>query len=75
MDEDDDAIQVYDFGDFSVGFNVKDALEFVDVHSTDIDPGLRGLHLGQKVEDAITILGKPVPTQRMCFLTNHKVLF
>ncbi|WP_407871546.1 hypothetical protein [Paenibacillus sp. P36] len=59
MDEDDDAIQVYDFGDFSVGFNVKDALEFVDVHSTDIDPGLRGLHLGQKVEDAISILGKP----------------
>lgn len=59
MDEDDDAIQVYDFGDFSVGFNAKDALEFVDVHSTEIDPGLRGLHLGQKAEDALAILGKP----------------
>ncbi|WP_310195192.1 hypothetical protein [Bacillus sp. 3255] len=59
MDEDDDAIQVYDFGDFSVGFNMKNALEFVDVHSTDIDPGLRGLHLGQSVQEAIDILGKP----------------
>lgn len=59
MDEDEDAIQVYDFGDFSVGFNTKNALEFVDVHSTDIDPGLRGLHLGQSVQEAIDILGKP----------------
>ena len=37
----------------------KDALEFVDVHSTEIDPGLRGLRLGQRVQDAIAILGKP----------------
>ncbi|WP_173217481.1 DUF4309 domain-containing protein [Paenibacillus alba] len=59
MDEEEDPIQVYDFIDFSVGFNKKDALEFVDVHSTEIDPGLRGLHLGQKVQDAIDILGKP----------------
>jgi hypothetical protein len=59
MDADEDAIQVYDFTDFSVGFNSKDVLEFVDVHSTEIDPGLRGLRLGQKVQDAIAILGKP----------------
>ncbi|WP_261807527.1 DUF4309 domain-containing protein [Paenibacillus sp. N3.4] len=59
MDEDEDALQVYDFTDFSVGFNKKDTLEFVDVHSTEIDPGLRGLHLGQKAQDAIDILGKP----------------
>lgn len=55
----EDNIQVYDFTDFSVGFNAKDALEFVDVHSTEIDPGLRGLRLGQEVQDAISILGKP----------------
>ncbi|SDO29951.1 hypothetical protein SAMN04487897_111112 [Paenibacillus sp. yr247] len=59
MDEDTDPIQVYDFIDFSVGFNKKDTLEFVDVHTAEIDPGLRGLHLGQKVQDAIAILGKP----------------
>ncbi|MBD0381016.1 DUF4309 domain-containing protein [Paenibacillus sedimenti] len=59
MDEDDDAIDVYDYTDFSVGFNKQNTLEFVDVHSVDIDPGLRGLRLGQKAQDAITILGKP----------------
>lgn len=55
----EDHIHVYDFTDFSVGFNEKDTLEFVDVHSTEIDPGLRGLRLGQNVQDAITTLGKP----------------
>jgi len=59
MDDDQDTIQVYDYADFSVGFNAQDALQFVDVRSFDIDPGLQGLHLGQKVQDAIAILGKP----------------
>ncbi|MFC5452505.1 DUF4309 domain-containing protein [Paenibacillus aestuarii] len=59
MDEDQDTLQVYDYTDFSVGFNAQDALQFVDVRSFDIDPGLQGLHLGQKVQDAIAILGKP----------------
>jgi hypothetical protein len=55
----EDNIDVYDFTDFSVGFNSKGTLEFVDVHSVDIDPGLHGLRLGQSVQDAINILGKP----------------
>ncbi|MBP1989207.1 SPOR domain-containing protein [Paenibacillus eucommiae] len=59
MDEDADAITVFEYADFSVGFNVSNKLEFVDIHTTEIDPGLRGLRLGQKSEDAISILGKP----------------
>lgn len=55
----EDNIDVYDFTDFSVGFNSKGTLEFVDVHSIDIDPGLHGLRLGQSVQEAIAILGKP----------------
>lgn len=55
----EDNIEVYDFTDFSVGFNSKATLEFVDVHSVDIDPGLHGLRLGQSVQDALNILGKP----------------
>ncbi|NOU67466.1 DUF4309 domain-containing protein [Paenibacillus sp. LMG 31461] len=55
----EDNIEVYDFNDFSVGFNSKGTLEFVDVHSIDIDPGLHGLRLGQSQQDAIAILGKP----------------
>jgi hypothetical protein len=55
----EDNIDVYDYTDFSVGFNSKGTLEFVDVHSIDIDPGLHGLRLGQTVQDALNILGKP----------------
>ncbi|WP_052488132.1 hypothetical protein [Gordoniibacillus kamchatkensis] len=59
MDDDADPITVYDYTDFSVGFNKNDTLEFVDVRSADIDPGLHGLRLGQKLEDAVAALGKP----------------
>ncbi|WNR43077.1 DUF4309 domain-containing protein [Paenibacillus roseipurpureus] len=55
----EDNIEVFDFTDFSVGFNPKGTLEFVDVHSVDIDPGLHGLRLGQSVQEALHILGKP----------------
>lgn len=59
MDEDADAITVYEYVDFSVGFNKANELAFVDVHTDDIDPGLGGLRLGYKSEDAVRILGKP----------------
>jgi hypothetical protein len=59
MDDDTDPINVYEYADFSVGFNTRNELTFVDVRTGDIDPGLRGLRLGQKPEDAIAILGKP----------------
>ncbi|MNI33166.1 hypothetical protein D3C73_870990 [compost metagenome] len=59
MDEDEAAISVYEYTDFSIGFNVKNQLEFVDVHTAEIDPGLGGLRLGQNPDDAIRILGKP----------------
>jgi hypothetical protein len=59
MDDDTDKVTVYEYADFSVGFNKNDTLEFVDIRSADIDPGLNGLRLGQKVEDAVKALGKP----------------
>jgi len=61
MDEDDsdNAITVYEYADFSIGFRSEGALEFVDVSSADIDPGLGGLRLGQTTDDAIAVLGKP----------------
>ncbi|MFC0211137.1 hypothetical protein ACFFK0_01525 [Paenibacillus chartarius] len=59
MDDDADPITVYEYADFSVGFNKDNRLEFVDVHSPDIDPGLHGLRIGQSVDDAVKALGKP----------------
>lgn len=55
----EDGIDVYDYGDFSIGFNGKNSVEFVDVHSGDIDPGLHGLRLGEPMQNAVNILGKP----------------
>lgn len=59
MDDETDPVTVYEYADFSVGFNKKGTLEFVDIRSADIDPGLHGLHLGQKLQDAVDALGKP----------------
>lgn len=59
MEDETDPITVYDYGQFSVGFNKQDQLEFVDIRSSDINPGLNGLKLGQTVDDAYKALGKP----------------
>jgi hypothetical protein len=59
MDDDTDPITVYEYTGFSVGFNKNEALEFVDVHAAEVDPGLHGLRIGQTSEDAFAALGKP----------------
>nr|WP_275983760.1 DUF4309 domain-containing protein [Paenibacillus hamazuiensis] len=59
MDDDTDPLTVFDYTDFTVGFNKQKQLQFVDVRSAEVDPGLNGLTLGQTVEDAYNALGKP----------------
>jgi hypothetical protein len=59
MEDDSDPITVYDYADFLVGFNKKNQLQFIDVRSSQINPGLNGLKLGQTSGDAIKALGKP----------------
>jgi hypothetical protein len=59
MDEDSDPITVYDYSDFLVGFNNKSQLQFIDIRSIDINPGLNGLKLGQSTGDVFKALGKP----------------
>ncbi|TVY08327.1 DUF4309 domain-containing protein [Paenibacillus cremeus] len=59
MDDDADPITVYNYSDFQVGFNKQNQLQFVDVRSHDIDPGLNGLKLGDPVADVTKALGKP----------------
>jgi hypothetical protein len=59
MDADADPVTVWMYTDFSIGFNNKDELVFVEVHSKDIDPGLGGLKLGQGADTAYQALGKP----------------
>jgi hypothetical protein len=59
MDEDNDPITVYDYTDFLVGFNKKNQLQFIDIRSADINPGLNGLKLGQSTSSVYEALGKP----------------
>lgn len=59
MEDEEDPITVYDYTDFLVGFNKQEQLQFIDIRSSDINPGLNGLKLGQTTADVFKALGKP----------------
>jgi hypothetical protein len=59
MDEANDPITVYEYGDFCVGFDGKGTMQYIEIESPKVNPGLNGLMIGQKSEDALTALGKP----------------
>lgn len=59
MEDDISPISVYEYPVFSVGFDTSGKVQFVDVSSGDVNPGLNGLRLGQKKADAIKALGEP----------------
>jgi hypothetical protein len=59
MDDPTEPISVYQYEGFSVGFSPDKHVQFVDVNSASINPGLNGLRLGQTTDDAIHALGKP----------------
>lgn len=58
-DDDTDPIHVLDYGGFTVGFGKNGKLRYIDVSSTDVNPGLNGVKLGQTGDDAIRTLGNP----------------
>jgi len=59
MDDGKEPVTVFEYETFDVGFDKSGKLEFIDVHSADIDPGLGGVRLGDKATDAIKLLGEP----------------
>lgn len=52
-------LSIYEYEGFTVGFNPRGTVEFVEITSEAVNPGLGGLKLGQTVEDAETALGVP----------------
>lgn len=52
-------LTIYEYEGFTVGFNPRSNVEFVEITSDAVNPGLGGLKLGQTVEDAETALGVP----------------
>lgn len=59
MNDERDPITVMAYKGFSVGFNGNGLVEFIEITSRDVNPGLNGLRLGQKVKDAEAAIGKP----------------
>lgn len=62
MDDPDDPITVHEYDDFTVGYNSKKLVQFVEVSSSNADPGLNGLKIGQTTADVSKALGKPDST-------------
>lgn len=59
MEHEVDPLTVYQYAEFTVGFNQNGTVEFVDITSPEADPGLKGLSLGASVSDCLERLGKP----------------
>ncbi len=59
MDDAEDPINVYEYDGFHIGLNPKKQVEFVEVASSEEDPGLNSLRLGQTTAEAAKALGKP----------------
>jgi hypothetical protein len=59
MEDPAEPITVYEYEGFSIGFNADNEIQFVDVSSTKVNPGLSGLRIGQTSNQAIEVLGKP----------------
>lgn len=69
MASDNNPIMVYVYHGFEVGFDSSQKAEFIDVTSSQVDPGLNGVRVQQTVEDAVAVLGPPdVNTQ---FVLNY----
>lgn len=76
MDDEGGSLTVFDYDGFAIGFNTKNQVEFVDVTSADIDPGLNGLKLGQTPDEAVHALGKAdtVTDYVLSFKTKTSIL-
>jgi len=59
LTDDIGSVQVFSYDDFSIGFRPDGKIEFIEVYSSLVDPGLRGLRVGHTAKDAIAALGNP----------------
>lgn len=59
MDDESGSVIVYEYSGYSVGFDSRGRVLFVEVSSSRTATGLNGLRIGHTDEDAIQALGKP----------------
>jgi hypothetical protein len=59
MEDPTEPITVYQYEGFSIGFNGTNEIQFINVSSAKVNPGLNGLRLGYTSSQALEALGKP----------------
>lgn len=59
MNDGVEPLQIYEYPGFVFGANSAKQIVFIEVNSTEVNPGLNNLHVGQSVEHARKSLGTP----------------
>jgi len=59
MNDGTEHLRIYEYPGFIFGFDNMDKIVFIEVNSSEVNPGLNDLHIGQTVEHARTALGTP----------------
>ena len=59
MEDGEETLTVFRYNAFSVGFNSRHEVQFIEVTAELPDPGLGGIRLGSSSSDAIRLLGEP----------------
>lgn len=59
MNDGTEPLQIYEYPGFVFGANTAEQIVFIEVNSTEVNPGLNNLHIGQNVEHARKSLGTP----------------
>jgi len=54
-----ESISVYEYNGFAVGLNTSKKVQFVELFGANIQAGLSGLQIGDKLDAALDALGKP----------------
>ncbi|MEO3944220.1 hypothetical protein [Gorillibacterium sp. CAU 1737] len=57
--DDSDPVTVYDYAQFSVGFDKTNRVRYVEINGNAADPGLGGLRVGESGAKALQALGQP----------------
>ena len=59
LEDDSDPVTVYDYSQFSVGFDNNGRVRFVEISGNAADPGLGGVRIGESGAKALKVLGSP----------------
>ncbi len=75
MNDGTEPLQIYEYPGFILGANSSDQIVFIEVNSTEVNPGLNKLHVGHTVEQARKSLGTPDSLNEyvMIFLADHVI--